>query len=153
MDKVEYNTLIELAREAQQGTGLEQQRASLNQFMDKRPFVLAEASGPRYFSGSFARHRPISLNDPMAAYEAGQKLIATGAADSNDPNMQRLFSGNSIARAGSISTKRGCRKASEMRMAVLGTWTIHYTWFDERGRVAPGSGNRNGGFHQIWGFD
>jgi hypothetical protein len=33
----------------------------------------------------------ISLNDPMAGYDAGQKLLAAGAADSNDPNLQRLL--------------------------------------------------------------
>jgi predicted Zn-dependent protease len=33
----------------------------------------------------------ISLNSPTAGYEAGQQLLAMGAADSNDSNMQRLL--------------------------------------------------------------
>ena len=32
------------------------------------------------------------LNDTDAGYEAGQKLLAAGAADSNDPNLQQLIS-------------------------------------------------------------
>lgn len=33
----------------------------------------------------------ISLNDPMVGYEAGQRLLASGAADLNDSNLQRLL--------------------------------------------------------------
>jgi len=33
----------------------------------------------------------ISLDDPMAGYEAGQTLLGAGAADSDDPNLQRLL--------------------------------------------------------------
>jgi hypothetical protein len=32
-----------------------------------------------------------SLNQPMAGYEAAQQLLATGAADSADPNLQHLL--------------------------------------------------------------
>jgi len=69
---------------------LEQQRAFSEPVYGQEPFVLAEASGP---DTSLAASRGIGNQSerPMAAYEAGQKLIATGAADSNDPNMQRLL--------------------------------------------------------------
>jgi len=90
MDKIDYNALIVLARQAQQNTDLEQQKAELKQFMDQ--------------STSFLRKHPdqillwklrvasgISLNDPIAGYEAGQKLLAVGAADSNDPSLQQLL--------------------------------------------------------------
>jgi hypothetical protein len=90
MDKVDYNALIVLARQAQQNTDLEQQKAALNQFMDQ--------------STSFLRKHPdqillwklrvasaISLNDPIAGYEAGQKLLTAGAADSDDPGLQELM--------------------------------------------------------------
>ena len=90
MDKVEYNTLLELARQAQEQADPEQQRVSLGQFMGR--------------SGEFLQKHPdqillwqlraaaaISLNDAIGGYEAGQRLIASGAADTTDPNLQRLL--------------------------------------------------------------
>ena len=90
MDKVDYSALIELAREAQQTTDLSQQNTLLRQFMEG--------------SGKFLQKHPnemllwqlraasaISLNAPRAGYQAGQKLLEAGAADSNDPNLQRLI--------------------------------------------------------------
>jgi len=38
-----------------------------------------------------ARCQPISLNTPLAGFEAVQKLLAAGAADSNDPKLQQLL--------------------------------------------------------------
>jgi hypothetical protein len=90
MDKLDYSALIELAREAQQTTDPSQQNTLLRQFMEG--------------SGKFLRKHPnemllwqlraasaISLNAPRAGYEAGRKLLEAGAADSNDPNLQRLI--------------------------------------------------------------
>ena len=90
MDKVDYDALIELAREAQQTTDLSQQNTLLRQFMEG--------------SGKFLQKHPnemllwqlraasaISLNAPRAGYQAGQKLLEAGAADSNDLNLQRLL--------------------------------------------------------------
>jgi hypothetical protein len=90
MDKVDYIALIELAREAQQTSDLSQQNTLLRQFMEG--------------SGKFLQKHPnemllwqlraasaISLNAPRAGYQAGQKLLEGGAADSNDPNLQRLL--------------------------------------------------------------
>jgi len=131
MDKVEYNTLIELAREAQQGTGLEQQRASLNQFMDKSRSFL-QKHPDQILLWQLRAASAISLNDPMAACEAGQKLIATGAADSNDPNMQRLLA--QLNSKGWLDKHEAGDAAKRAKWEwILGTWTIHYTWFDERG--------------------
>ena len=90
MDKLDYSALIELAREAQQTTDPSQQNTLLRQFMEG--------------SGKFLQKHPnemllwqlraasaISLNAPRAGYQAGQKLLEAGAADSNDPNLQRLI--------------------------------------------------------------
>ncbi len=109
MDKVDYNALIELVRQAQQDTDLEQQKVALKQFMDQ--------------SGSFLQKHPdqmllwklraassISMNDPIAGYEAGQKLLAAGAADSNDANLQQLLAG--IKNKGWLD-KQGAEDAQE----------------------------------------
>jgi hypothetical protein len=90
MDRVDYNALVELARQAQQTTDLAEQKKLLHQFMDE--------------SNTFLRKHPmqmllwqlraataITLNEPIAGFEAGEKLLAIGAADSNDPNLQRLL--------------------------------------------------------------
>jgi hypothetical protein len=119
MDKVDYNALIELARQAQQTTDLEQQNASLKQFMTD--------------SGLFLRKHPnemvlwqlrvaaaISLNDPMAAYEAGQKLIASGAADSSDTNLQRLLA--QLKNKGWLDKEQVEKQAKYY--APVGTWSL-----------------------------
>jgi hypothetical protein len=90
MDKVNYDSLIELGREAQQTTDLDQQKKLLQQFMDH--------------SNQFLRNHPnemllwqlrgasaISLDDPVSGYEAGERLLAAGAANSGDANMRHLL--------------------------------------------------------------
>jgi hypothetical protein len=90
MDKLEYNTLLELARQAQQQTDSEQQRASLGQFMGRSSAFLQKYP-EQMLLWQLRAASAISLNDAMAGYEAGQRLIAAGAADSTDPNLQRLL--------------------------------------------------------------
>jgi hypothetical protein len=125
MDKVDYNALIVLARQAQQNTDLEQQRAALKQFMDQ--------------STSFLRRHPdqmllwklrvasaISLNDPIAGYEAGQKLLAAGAADSNDPSLQQLLA--ELRNKGWLD-KRGAEDAQEyIRLRSLTLRLVYGDW-------------------------
>ncbi len=90
MDKVDYNALIELARQAQQTTDLDQQKASLNQFLDQStPFL--QKHPHELLLWQLRAASAISLNEPMVGYEAGQQLLAMGAADSNDPNLQSLL--------------------------------------------------------------
>jgi hypothetical protein len=91
MDRVEYNSLIELARQAQQTTDLEQQTASLKQFMDRSSTFLQKYPD-QMLLWQLRAFSALTLNDLMAGYEAGQKLLAAGAADSNDPNLQQLLS-------------------------------------------------------------
>jgi hypothetical protein len=90
MDKVDYNALIELARQAQQNTDLEAQKASLNQFMHQSISFL-QKHPDQMLLWTLRAASAISLNDPIAGYEAGQKLLAAGAADSNEPSLQKLL--------------------------------------------------------------
>ncbi|MGB8583121.1 MAG: thioredoxin domain-containing protein [Candidatus Sulfotelmatobacter sp.] len=90
MDKVEYNSLIELARQARQTTDLAEQTKLLKQFMD-RTSVFLQKHPDQMQLWQLRAVSAIILNDPMAGYDAGQRLIASGAADSTDPNLERLL--------------------------------------------------------------
>jgi hypothetical protein len=122
MDKVEYNTLIELAREAQQNPSLAQQRAALQQFMDESTVFLRKHPDQTLL-WQLRAASAISLNDPMAGYEAGQTLLAAGAADSNDPNLQRLLA--------QLNTKGWLdkQKAEDYKQygGILGTWNVSWS--------------------------
>lgn len=91
MDKVDYNALIELARQAQQNADLEQQKGSLKQFMDESS-VFLQKYPDQMFVWQLRAASALSLDDMYAGYEAGQKLLAAGAADSNNPSLQQLMS-------------------------------------------------------------
>jgi hypothetical protein len=87
MERVDYDALIELGRQAQQNTDLEQQKALLKKFMDEsKPFL--QKHPDEMLVWQLRAASAISLNDPLAGYEAGQRLLA---ADSNDPNLRRLL--------------------------------------------------------------
>jgi hypothetical protein len=90
MDKVDYNALIELARQAQQTTDLEQQKTLLQQFMDQSSLFL-QTHPDEILLWQLRAASAISLDDPTAGYDAGQQLLALGGADSNDSNVQRLL--------------------------------------------------------------
>ena len=90
MDKVDYNALIELARQAQQTTDLAQQETLLHQFMDQSS-VFLQKYPDQMLLWQLRAATAMSLNNPPAGYDAGQKLLALGAADSNDPSVQRLL--------------------------------------------------------------
>ena len=90
MDRVDYNALIELARETQQTADLTEQTKLLKQFMGQSASFLKKHPN-QMLLWQLRAAAAISLNDPMAGYEAGQRLLASGAADSNDTNLQRLL--------------------------------------------------------------
>ena len=90
MDKVDYNALIQLARQAQQNADPAEQRKLLQQFMGQSNAFL-QKHPDQILLWQLRAASAISLNDPMAGYKAGQKLIAAGAADSNDPNLEQLL--------------------------------------------------------------
>lgn len=90
MDRIDYNALIELAREAQQTTDLTEQTRLLKQFMDQSNSFL-EKHPEHLLLWQLRAASAISLNEPMAGYKAGEKLIQAGATNSNEPNLQRLL--------------------------------------------------------------
>lgn len=104
IDKVDYNALIELAREAQQSTDLTEQANLLKQFMEQSNSFL-QKHPDQMLVWQLRAASAISLNEPMTGYEAGQRLLASGAADSNDANLERLL-GRLGTKAGWINRRR-----------------------------------------------
>jgi hypothetical protein len=90
MDKVECNVLIELTRQAQRNTDLEQQKVSLRRFMDESGAFLQKYPD-QMLLWQIRAASALSLDDADAGYEAGQKLLAANAADSNDAKLQQLI--------------------------------------------------------------
>ena len=115
MDKVDYDALIELGRQAQQNTDLEQQKASLKQFMDQSGLFLQKHTD-QILLWQLRAASAISLNDPMAGYEAGQKLLAAGVADSTDPSSRRLLA--QLKNKGWLD-REGAEKAKEHTRYIL----------------------------------
>jgi len=125
MDKVDYNALIVLARQAQQNADLEQQNASLKQFMDQSTSFLRKHPD-QILLWKLRAASAISLNDPIAGYEAGQELLTAGAPDSNDPNLQQLLA--ELKNKGWLD-KQGAENAQEyiwLRSLKLGL--VYGTW-------------------------
>jgi hypothetical protein len=119
MDKVDYSALIELAREAQQTTDLSQQDILLRKFMED--------------SGKFLQKHPnemllwqlraasaISLNAPKEGYQAGQKLLSAGAAESSDSSLQRLL--------GQLKNKGWLDKQEAERLQVVAENERQQAW-------------------------
>jgi hypothetical protein len=90
MDKVDFNALIELAKQAQQTADLPEQQQLLEQFMDQSDLFL-QKHPEQALLWQLRAASAISLNHPLPGYEAGQRLLAMGAADSDDANLQRLL--------------------------------------------------------------
>ena len=90
MDKVDYSALLVLARQAQQTIDLAEQTKLLKQFMEQSD-VFLQKHPDQMLLWQFRAQLAISLNEPMEGYKAGQKLLAAGAADSTDPNLQQLL--------------------------------------------------------------
>lgn len=133
MDKVEFNSLIEMAKEAEQNTNLDQQKASLIQFMNEsRTFLLKYPE--QVILWKFRALISLSLDQPDAGYEAGQKLLEAGAADSNDPTLQQLISQLKIK---GWLNKQGVEKAKQKIEEdkkyswLIGTWVGTQSWFSK----------------------
>jgi hypothetical protein len=89
-DKLDYNALIELARQSQQTSDLDEQGKFLKQFMEQSSeFLKRHPEQMRLWQLRAAV--AIGTVEPMEGFEAGQKLMAGGAMDSNDPAMQQLL--------------------------------------------------------------
>ena len=126
MDKVDYDALIELGRQAQQNTDLEQQKASLKQFMDQSGLFL-QKHPDQILLWQLRAASAISLNDPMAGYEAGQKLLAAGIADSTDPNSRRLLA--QLRNKGWLDKQNAAFEERKKQFAwLLGIWDVNWKW-------------------------
>jgi hypothetical protein len=90
MDKIDYNALMQRAREARQTTDLAQQKTLLKQFMDESRAFL-QKHPEQTLIWQLRADSALDLDDVAAGFEAGQKLLAAGAADSNDPKLQNLL--------------------------------------------------------------
>jgi hypothetical protein len=90
MDKVDCNALIELARQAQQTIDLAEQTKLLQQFMAQSSAFL-QKHPEQILLWELRAQMAMSINDPAAGYEAGEKILAEGGAESNDPALQRLL--------------------------------------------------------------
>lgn len=127
MDKVDYNALIELARQAQQGADLAEQTKLLKQFMSQSSVFLQKHPNQTLL-WQLRAQLAISLNEPMEGYEAGQRLLAAGAADSNDVNEQRLLA--QLKNKGWLDKKDVATKEQEKQFAwLLGTWNVSWKWW------------------------
>jgi hypothetical protein len=90
MDKIDYSALIVMAREAQQTIDLAEQQKLLQQFIDQSSAFLRKHPD-QMLLWQLRAASAISLNEPLVGFEAGQKLLAMGAADSDDPSLQQLL--------------------------------------------------------------
>jgi len=91
MDNVKYNSLIELGREAQETTDLDQQKILFQQFIDKSRAFL-QKHPEQILLWQVQAVSALSLGDPLIGYEAGEHLLTVGGANSTDANSQRLLS-------------------------------------------------------------
>lgn len=136
MEKVDYNALIELARQAQQTTELSQQKTLLQQFMDQSG-VFLQKHPAEMLLWQLRAASAISLDAPIAGYEAGQNLMAMGAADSNDPNLQRLLA--QLKNKGWLEKEKAeaeqKKQADAARAERLRVEHIKYTFPVEHGHV------------------
>jgi len=121
-DRLDYDALIELVRQAQQTVDMEEQKSSLKQFMDESSAFLRKHPD-QMLLWQLRAASAISLNDPMAGYEAGQKLLAAGAADSNDPSLRQWLA--QLKNKGWLDKQ----KAEDYKKysGILGTWSVSWS--------------------------
>jgi hypothetical protein len=132
-ERLDYDALIELARQAQESADVEQQKASLQQFMDESR-VFLQKHPDQMLLWQLRAASALSLNDPMAGYEAGQKLLAAGAADSNDSNLRRLLgqlkNKGWMDRQGVAEARQKIAEGEKYDW-LIGTWQGTSSWFSK----------------------
>jgi hypothetical protein len=122
MEKVDYNALIERARQAQQTTDPEQQKSSLQRFLSDSSLFL-QKHPEQMLLWQIRAAAAISVNDPDAGYEAVQKLLAAGAVDSNDAVLQRLL--GQLKNNGWLD-KQGVESFKRYAW-IVGTWSVSWS--------------------------
>jgi hypothetical protein len=122
MDQVDYDALLELARHAQQNTDLEQQKASLKQFMDQSATFL-QKHPDEMLLWQLRAASAISLDASRAGYEAGQRLLAI---DGSDQNVRLLLA--QLKNKGWLDKQQAENARYDW---ILGTMLTHYSHFDK----------------------
>ncbi len=132
MDKVDYNALIELARQAQQTGDLDEQRKVLKQFMSQSSMFLQQHP-EQMLIWQLRAASAMSLNQPMDGYEAGQKLLAAGAAESTDLALQQLL--GQLKNKGWLERQKAERQAEKQMEyhLLLGIWNGHLSRANHKG--------------------
>ena len=133
MDRVDYDALLEVVHQAQQTSDLTQQKSLLLQFMNQSgPFLQKHPEQTLLWQLRAAA--ALSLNDPDEGYEAGQKLLSAGAADTGDANLLRLMAQlknkNWLDPAGVAAAKAKIEDGKKYGW-IVGTWSTLDTWFQK----------------------
>lgn len=89
-DKLDYSALIELARQSQQNTDPDEQHKLLKQFMEQSAEFL-KRHPEQMLLWQLRAAAAIGMIEPRNGFEAGQRLMAGGAMDNNDPALQQLL--------------------------------------------------------------
>jgi hypothetical protein len=137
MVKIDYNALIQRARDAQQTTDLSQQKTLLHQFMaDSSQFL--QKHPDQMLLWQLRAASALSLDDPVVGCEAGQKLLAAGAADSNDVNLQQLI--GKLKNIGWLDMNKQEAQEAQNKIEynkrfgwVLGTWSVSWSGLGQQG--------------------
>ena len=129
---IDYNALIELARQAQTAD-LDEQKKVLRQFMGQSSTFL-QRHPDQTLLWQLRAASAMSLNQPMEGYEAGQKLLAAGAAESTDPALQQLL--GKLRNKGWLETQEAEKQAEKQieYLSLLGTWNGHLSRANHKGR-------------------
>jgi hypothetical protein len=132
MDKVDYNALIELARQAQQTADLDEQKKVLKQFMAQSSAFL-QNHPDQTLLWQLRAASAMSLNQPMEGYEAGQKLLAAGATESSDPALQQLL--GQLKNKGWLERQEAEKQAAKQMeyRSLLGNWNGHLSRANHKG--------------------
>lgn len=133
MDKVDYNALIELARQAQHTADLDEQKKLLKQLMAQSSTFL-QKHPDQTLLWQLRAASAMSLNQPMEGNEAGQKLLAAGAAESTDPALQQLL--GQLKNKGWLERQEAEKQAEKQieYRSLLGTWNGHLSRANHKGK-------------------
>lgn len=129
MEKVDYEALLELARQAQVTADLAQQKKLLQQFMDESAGFL-QRHPDQMVLWQFRAVSALSLGEPMAGYEAAQKILAQGDTDRDD-DLRRLLA--QLKNKGWLDQKEAERQAKYGWL--VGSWSLACTETDGGGSV------------------
>lgn len=139
-DRLEFDTLLDIAREAQASSTPEEQTKLLSEFLVKsKAFVAAHPEQTRIWL--LRAVSALALDRPQDGWEAGQHLISAGMKNTDDPQTRQILA--KLNRKGWLITDRKGieeaqaaldRKSQSDLLAGLwkGTWT----------RNSPGSNTR-----------